>query len=62
MKEWIKIIIACISFAFTVTIFIYTNFQTKVEAHSAETTSNNRLDRIESKIDWIIEALTRDKL
>lgn len=56
-SEWAKILIGCVSFAFTVTVFFYANFQTKAEADNNDRQTQNYLMRIDKQIDRVNEKL-----
>lgn len=54
VAQWIGWIIATATAAFTLVVFIYSNFTTKSEATLYQDDLSKRLDRIESKIDKLM--------
>ena len=53
--QWIAWIAATIAAAITLTGFVYANFQTKSEAVEQKGDLIQRLDRIEAKVDQLIQ-------
>jgi hypothetical protein len=55
MGQWIAWLGATVAAAATIVAFAYSNFQTKDEARIYEGNSTQRLDRIETKVDRVLE-------
>lgn len=55
MSQWIAWISASVVAAATLSAFAYTNFQTKENAKEFKDDIEKRLDRIENKLDKLLE-------
>ncbi len=49
-KDWLKVIVACISFIFTLVVFIYTNFVTRAEATRDSESIRSSISEIKSDV------------
>lgn len=59
--QWIYWLAATLTAAVTITIFLYTNFQTKADANDNKSDIEHRLDRIEHKIDQLLVNPVRNR-
>ena len=56
MSEWIAWVGATVAAAVSITVYAYNNFETKSQAVESKTDLVQRLDRIEGKVDRLLES------
>lgn len=53
--QWISWLLALIAGALSMVVFVFTTFETKAEALNDKDHIEKRLDRIEAKLDFLIQ-------